>query len=92
MGDRYESRAYGDPRLGAFIREVRQRQGVSQLELGRAAGVSEQLIGAIERGDRAATSGVRVAIASRLGVSLPENDLAEAIERLIKVYEGTTAA
>jgi transcriptional regulator with XRE-family HTH domain len=92
VDDKRKRPSYGDPRLGAFIREARRYRQISQLELGRAAGVSEPLIGAIERGDRAASPEVRAAIAKRLGVSLPEtSDLAEAIQRLTEVYQGAAA-
>lgn len=89
MDDKCKRRSYGDPRLGAFIREARRFRGVSQLELGRAAGVSEALLGAIERGSRAATPDVKAAIAERLGITFPVGDgLDEAIQRLTEVYRG----
>jgi transcriptional regulator with XRE-family HTH domain len=39
-----------DQRLGALVREVRQRRGWRQLDLARAAGVSDSLVSVVERG------------------------------------------
>lgn len=79
---------YGDVRTGALIREVRKARKVSQLELARAAGCSEQLIGAIERGARAATPGIRDAISRHLRLDFPDaTDLDAAVQRLTQAYE-----
>lgn len=93
MSDTAKKRAYGDPGLGAFIREARRFRRVSRLDLARAAGVSEQLVGKIECGQRNATPAVRDAIAAKLGITFPETDeLAEAIQRLTEAYTGRPAA
>lgn len=92
MDDKRKRRSYGDPGLGAFIREARRFRHVSRLDLARAAGVSEQLMGAIERGTRNATPDVREAIAGRLGIELPQaNGLEEAIQRITEAYQGSAA-
>lgn len=84
---------YGDVRTGALIREVRRARKVSQIEIARAAGCSEQLIGAIERGQRAVTPAVRKVISRQLGLDLPEtSDLEAAVQRLTAVYESAESA
>ena len=88
-----ERPVYGDVRTGALIREIRRARGVSQLELGRAAGCSEQLIGAIERGTRAATPDVKKAISEYLALDFPGiGDLDAAIQRLTEAYKAAEAA
>jgi transcriptional regulator with XRE-family HTH domain len=44
-----------DVRVGATIRELRRAYGLTAAQLGRAIGKSEDLITAIERGERHAT-------------------------------------
>lgn len=88
-----ERPVYGDVRTGALIREVRRARGISQLELGRAAGCSEQLIGAIERGTRSASSDVKKAIGACLDLDFPDiSDLDAAIQRLTDAYKAAEAA
>lgn len=59
-----------DVRVGATIRALREAHGLSITELGRLVGVSRQLIGLIESGERHATPAVCRAIADTLGIPL----------------------
>lgn len=54
------------------IRTLRQQQKLSQADLARASGVSQQLICMIENGRRAASVQVAQALAPVLGVDWPE--------------------
>src|SRR5665648_910234 len=69
--------------LGAAIRDARKRRGWTQAELADKAGVSRQLLTAVERGKRpgAAVSGV-LAVARALGMGLALAPLASAPGRL----------
>ena len=55
---------------GERLREARQRAGLNQTELGRRVGLSQSMIGAIERSDRSATPETAQAIADALGIAL----------------------
>lgn len=57
-------------RIGATIQALREAHGLSRSELARAIGRSEQLIGAIERGQRRAIAPVCRRIADTLGIPL----------------------
>lgn len=57
-------------RVGATIKALRDKSGLSRAELGRAIGKSDKLIEAIERGDRKATPQVCRRIADQLDVAL----------------------
>jgi transcriptional regulator with XRE-family HTH domain len=59
-----------DIRVGATIQALRRAYGLTQFELGRAIGKSQQLIGLIESGERRATPAVCKKIADTLGVPL----------------------
>lgn len=41
--------------LGDRVRELRERQGLTQGELAKAAGISKVFLGVVERGEKAAT-------------------------------------
>lgn len=57
-------------RRGATIRALREAYGLKAHELGKLIGKSEDLITAIERGERRATPEVCRAIADKLGIPL----------------------
>jgi len=57
-------------RRGATIRALREAYGLKARQLGELIGKSEDLITAIERGERRATPGTCRAIADKLGVPL----------------------
>lgn len=59
-----------DGRVGAHIRELRERRGMSVTELGRQVGVTKGQISQIERGTSNASIPVLRAIAKTLGVPL----------------------
>jgi transcriptional regulator with XRE-family HTH domain len=59
-----------DIRIGATIKALRDKSGLTPAELGRAIGKSDKLIQAIERGDRKATPQVCRRVADQLGVAL----------------------
>ena len=74
-----------ESRVGAHIRELRERRGMSLTELGRRAGVSKSQISQIERGASNASIPVLRAIAKALGVPLftlfVEDDARDALVR-----------
>ena len=93
MEGKPERPAYGDVGIGALIREVRKARQVSQLEIAREAGCSEQLVGHIERGFRAVTPAVRKALKDLLDLDLPApSDFEAAVERLAEAYKAPNAA
>ncbi|RKT37876.1 helix-turn-helix transcriptional regulator [Thiocapsa rosea] len=55
---------------GERLREARLRAGLNQTELGRRVGLSQSMIGAIERSDRSATPETAQALADALGIAL----------------------
>ncbi len=65
--------------LGAAVREVRARRGLSQEKLGFAAGLHRNYIGAIERGEINAT--FRTLLALTGGLVLPLSTLMLLYER-----------
>ena len=69
MSDKPERDAE-DIRVGATIKALRDKSGLTCAELGRAIGKSDQLIQAIERADRHATPEVCRKVADALGVPL----------------------
>jgi ribosome-binding protein aMBF1 (putative translation factor) len=66
-----------DVRIGATIKALREKSGLSCTELGRAISKSDKLIQAIERGDRHATPQVVRGIADTLQVALAAITLAD---------------
>jgi transcriptional regulator with XRE-family HTH domain len=54
--------------LGVAIRRRRERLGVSQSQLGAAAGLHRTYMGALERGERNVTIANVIAVARALGV------------------------
>jgi transcriptional regulator with XRE-family HTH domain len=66
-----------DVRIGATIKALREKAGLTPTELGRAIGKSDKLIQAIERGERHATPQVCRRIADTLQVPLVAITLAE---------------
>ncbi len=66
--------------LGLALRELRERQGLKQIELATAAGVAESQVSDIERGK----NNPGWLLLARLvtdGLALPLGDLADAYER-----------
>jgi transcriptional regulator with XRE-family HTH domain len=57
-------------RIGATIKALREKVGLSRIELARAVGKSAQLIGFIENGERRATPEVCRKVADTLDVPL----------------------
>ena len=55
---------------GERLREARRRAGLTQTELGRRVGLSQSMIGAIERCERSASPETGQAIADALGIVL----------------------
>jgi transcriptional regulator with XRE-family HTH domain len=79
-------------RVGAIIRGLRRAQRITARDLGTAAGCSEPLITAIERGERRAVPEVRQKIADRLGIDPAElgeltSDVDEAISAVRQAFE-----
>lgn len=66
-------------RLGAAIKELRKRQGLKQIELATAAGMTESQISDIERGKN--NPGWLLLVRLVGGLELSLSDLAEAYER-----------
>jgi transcriptional regulator with XRE-family HTH domain len=64
--------------LGAAVRELRARRGLSQDQLGRAGRTHRNYIGAIERGEINPTLRVLLRVSDGLGIPLSE---------LVCVYE-----
>jgi DNA-binding XRE family transcriptional regulator len=58
--------------LGAHIRLLRERHGVSQIELADAAEIHRIYLGEIERGDSNVTLGVLVRIARSLKITVAD--------------------
>jgi DNA-binding XRE family transcriptional regulator len=65
--------------LGAAVRELRARRGLSQEELGFRAGLHRNYVGAIERGEINPT--FRVLLKAACGLHLPLSDLVLLYER-----------
>ena len=59
-------------RLGARVRELRDKREFTQEVLAEAAGITWHYVSAIERGTKAATVETLVAISAALGVTLSE--------------------
>ncbi|SDX68945.1 helix-turn-helix transcriptional regulator [Thiocapsa roseopersicina] len=55
---------------GERLREARRRAGLNQTELGRRVGLSQSMIGAIERNERSPSPETAQAIADALGIVL----------------------
>jgi transcriptional regulator with XRE-family HTH domain len=67
-------------RLGRAIRELRERQGLKQIELATAAGMTESQVSDIERGKN--NPGWLLLMRLLAGLNLTTCDLAEAYERM----------
>lgn len=74
-------------KLGKRLKELRKAAGLSQQRVGEVADVSWQYIGAIERGERAATVDVVQSIAKALGCSVGSLMAAEEIKATREVEE-----
>lgn len=74
-----------DTAVGARVRELRIRAGVSQVELGRALGVSFQQVQKYEKGANRMGASKLVQISKTLGVSV------EALFEGVEGVEGATA-
>jgi transcriptional regulator with XRE-family HTH domain len=59
-------------RLGGAVKELRKQQGLKQIELATAAGMSESQISDIERGKNSPGWRLLVRVIDGLGVSLAE--------------------
>jgi DNA-binding XRE family transcriptional regulator len=68
--------------LGAAVREVRARRGLSQEELGFKGGLHRNYVGAIERGEQNITFRVLLKVARGLNVPLSQ---------LVRLYERNRA-
>jgi ribosome-binding protein aMBF1 (putative translation factor) len=68
--------------LGAAVREVRARRGLSQEDLGFRGGLHRNYVGGIERGELNITFRVLLKVASGLNVPLSE---------LVRLYERNRA-
>ena len=64
--------------LGAAVRELRARRGLSQEELGFTSGLHRNYVGAIERGEINATFRILLKLERGLGLPLAE---------LVRLYE-----
>jgi transcriptional regulator with XRE-family HTH domain len=64
--------------LGAAVRELRARRGMSQEELGFVSGLHRNYVGAIERGEINATFRILLKLEHGLGLPLAE---------LVRLYE-----
>ncbi|HKG38481.1 MAG TPA: helix-turn-helix transcriptional regulator [Conexibacter sp.] len=64
--------------LGAAVRELRARRGLSQEELGFVSGLHRNYVGAIERGEINATFRILLKLERGLGLPLAE---------LVRLYE-----
>jgi transcriptional regulator with XRE-family HTH domain len=66
-----ENRAYFKA-LGAHIAQLRKEQGMTQVELARALGVSQQTVFAYELGDRRVTVPLLAKLAKTFAISVEE--------------------
>lgn len=64
--------------LGAAVRELRARRGMSQEEVGFASGLHRNYVGALERGEINATFRILLKLERGLGLPLAE---------LVRLYE-----
>jgi transcriptional regulator with XRE-family HTH domain len=69
--------------LGVAIKELRKRQGLKQIELATAAGMTESQVSDIERGKN--NPGWSLLMRLMDGLGLPIGDLADAYERAADV-------
>jgi transcriptional regulator with XRE-family HTH domain len=67
--------------LGAAVRELRARRGMSQEELGFVSGLHRNYVGAVERGEINAT--FRILLKLERGLGLPLAELVRLYERNI---------
>lgn len=56
------------PIWGAGVRTLREEQGLTQTQLAELSGVGQPTISRVERGSRQISDGVRVRLATALGV------------------------
>lgn len=80
-----------DVQVGEAVWALREARGLSQADLARAIGVSQQLISFIESGERRATLANCQAMAEALGVRLAAIT-GERLAQLIEKGNGTIAA
>jgi transcriptional regulator with XRE-family HTH domain len=76
------ARARGEPQqraLGAAVRELRARRGMSQENLGFAGGLHRNYVGAIERGEINPT--LRILLKVCDGLAIPLSELTTVYER-----------
>lgn len=72
--------------LGAAVREIRARRGMSQEELGFGAGLHRNYVGAVERGEINAT--LRTLLALVAGLDVPMSELVAVYERQVADANG----
>ncbi len=80
-----KSRARTDPQqraLGAAVRELRARRGLSQENLGFAGGLHRNYVGAIERGEINPT--LRILLKVCHGLAIPLSELTTVYERQMR--------
>jgi transcriptional regulator with XRE-family HTH domain len=68
--------------LGAAVRELRARRGLSQEELGFRSGLHRNYVGAMERGELNPTFGTLLRV--RRGLDLPLTELLAVYERQLR--------
>jgi len=68
--------------LGRAVRELRARRGLSQEQLGFAAGLHRNYVGAIERGVLNPTFGTLLKL--QRGLALPLSEVLEVYERQLR--------
>lgn len=89
--------------LGANVRDLREARGFTQAQLGERAGVSDQLIGRLERADNQTTLKSIKKVAEALGVDpldlfsrtplvAPEGDRARLLQKIKSRIERLDAA
>ena len=65
-----------DPAIGEVIRQLRERLGLTQLQLAARAGVTDTTLRSVERGRKAYHRSTLVALASALGTNVDDVILA----------------
>lgn len=59
----------GDPALGAWIKEVRKRQGLRQADVARAMGIQQPSVNRIEKGTQGVSAKQLMAVEQLLGAT-----------------------
>jgi transcriptional regulator with XRE-family HTH domain len=78
-----------DQEVGAYIKELRSRRGLSQDDLGRLLGVPQSTVSRIETGDRAIGGRELAALSREFGVTTSELlEREAAVPAFLRVGEG----